>query len=168
MSLADCLIVIDMQNGVLTAGTREIWQRQALIDKVNVRIEKYRQQNFPIIFVQHEDKELVAESEAWQLVPDLQVWPEDFLVRKTHANSFYKTNLQEILSSLTAHKLEFCGAQTEFCVNTSLIFAHGLGYDNSMLAGHSSTYDNEFLRAADMISFYEKLWENRFVQFFED
>lgn len=186
MNLADCLIVIDMQNGVLTDGTHEIWQRQALIDKVKARIAQYRQLKLPIIFVQHEDEELVAESLAWQLVPDLPVLPEDFLVRKTHANSFYRTNLQKILSSLpsapnvdsskalkhqgevaalTAHKLEFCGAQTEFCVNASLVFAHGLGYENVMLPGYSSTYANEFLSAEDLIAFYERLWDGRFVNF---
>ena len=47
-------------------------------------------------------------------------------VRKTHANSFYKTNLKEILDQLSVNRIEFCGAQTEYCMDATIKFAHGL------------------------------------------
>lgn len=87
---------------------------------------------------------------------------------KTHANSFYQTNLQEILTDLQVENIEFCGAQTEFCVNSTLVFAHGLGYKNFMKKGLTTTFDNEWMTAQETIHFYEKhLWKHLFLEFLD-
>ena len=76
-----------------------------------------------------------------------------FFVRKTHANSFYKTNLKEILDQLSVNCIEFCGAQTEYCMDATIKFAHGLGYENFMVQKTTSTLNNPFMSAKETIDF---------------
>ena len=73
--------------------------------------------------------------------------------KKTHANSFYNTNLKEILDQLSVHRIEFCGAQTEYCMDTTIKFAHGLGYENFMFQKATSTLNNPFMSAKETIDF---------------
>ena len=118
MKTSDALIVIDMQNEVC-AG---IYRREELIEQINQRILTYRKAKKPIIFIQHNDDELIKESFGWQMIPELLTASTDKYVEKTHANGFYQTELQKLLTDLSVKLIEFCGAQTEFCVNTTLVF----------------------------------------------
>lgn len=79
-----------------------------------------------------------------------------------HANAFYKTNLNHLLEENKASNLEICGAQTEYCVDTTIKMAHGLGYKLQMVKGLNTTFDNSFMSAKDTISFYENIWNHRF------
>ena len=90
-----------------------------------------------------------------------------YFVRKTHANSFYKTNLSVLLTELDCHSIELCGAQAEYCIDTTVKFAHGLGYQLMMCRGATTTYDNPFMKAKETIAFYEKIWDKRFLTFLE-
>ncbi|MFC4652545.1 cysteine hydrolase family protein [Lactococcus nasutitermitis] len=166
--LVDALIVIDMQNGVLLDNEQEIYRREQLINLVNQRISLYRSQGRKIIFVQHNDPWLKKDSQDWKLIPELNIEIEkDNFIDKTHANSFYKTNLQELLEEVKVTSLEFCGAQTEFCVNTTVVMAHGLGYKCYMKSGATSTYDNAQMTAKETVEFYEEhLWKGRFIEFY--
>lgn len=81
MKTSDALIVIDMQNEVC-AG---IYRREELIEQINQRILTYRKAKKPIIFIQHNDDELIKESFGWQMIP-------------------------ELLTDLSVKLIEFCGA----------------------------------------------------------
>ncbi len=59
MKTAEALIVIDLQNGVCKTGIR-IENLDTVVQGVNQRIAQYRKAKRPIIFVQHNDEELVA------------------------------------------------------------------------------------------------------------
>lgn len=163
---ADVLIVIDLQNGVCSSGN-SLFDLQSLLNKVNNRIALYRELQKPIIFVQHCDEDLVPEEESWAIHANLDVQEQDLFVRKIHANSFYKTNLKNLLDQLAVHRIEFCGAQTEYCMDATIKFAHGLGYENSMVQKATSTLDNSFMSAKETIDFYEKIWSNRFLTLIE-
>lgn len=163
---ADVLIVIDLQNGVCFSN-EHLFDLQNLLTKVNNRIALYREHHKPIIFVQHCDEELVPEEELWAIHVDLDVQKQDYLVRKEHANSFYETSLKTILDELAVQRIEFCGAQTEYCMDATIKFAHGLGYENFMVRKATSTIHNPFMSAQETIDFYENIWSNRFLKFIE-
>ncbi|MFK4566395.1 cysteine hydrolase family protein [Enterococcus sp. UD-01] len=160
------LIIIDLQNGLNTVGTG-LFQLEPLLLEVNQRIAYYREQHLPVIFIQHEDEDLVAESHDWQLFAELDARRKDFYIRKTHANSFFNTTLKELLTQLAITDLEFCGAQTEYCVDTTIRMAHGLGYNCSMKRGLSTTLDNDLLDAQRIIQHHENIWNKRFLTFIE-
>ncbi len=143
---SDVLVVIDLQNGVNSVDF-PLANLDNVLNGVNQRIASYRNARKPVIFVQHVDEELVIGSDSWSLMTALDSLPDDIYVNKTHANSFYKTGLQGILDKLDVSKIEFCGAQTEYCVDTTIRFAHGLGYDCYMMQGLHTTTNNDLIDA---------------------
>lgn len=163
--VSDALLIIDLQNGVCHQENTTIHQLEKLVATVNKRIALYNQAKLPIIFVQHNDNELRKNSFAWEILPAIQTDKCDYFVNKTHANSFYQTNLQTILTKNNVNQIEICGAQTEYCIDAAIKFAHGLGYDLRMQKNMSTTYDNEFMTATQTIKFYEKIWDRRFLTF---
>jgi Amidases related to nicotinamidase len=161
---ADVLMVIDLQNGVCH-DKEPLFELEKLLTTVNERISLYRKGNKPIIFVQHCDEELVHGEEQWAIHAELDVQEQDYLIEKTHANSFYRTNLKETLDQLNVDSIEFCGAQTEYCMDATIKFAHGLGYRNHMVKNATSTLNNSFMSAVETIGFYEKMWNRRYLEF---
>ncbi|MFC6177649.1 cysteine hydrolase family protein [Companilactobacillus huachuanensis] len=158
--LADALVIIDMQRALQYS-----YNFDGLIHSINDRIFSYRQDNLPIIFIQHNDQDLVRGSELWNLSGKLDKQKEDIVVEKTHANAFYQTNLNKILMQKGIRSIEVCGAQTEYCCNTTIIMAHGLGYKIFMEHDMTTTFDNDYMTAEDTISFFENIWNQRFVTF---
>lgn len=158
--LADALVVVDMQRGLQYS-----YNFDGLIHSINDRIFNYRQDNLPIIFIQHNDQDLVRGSEAWNLSGKLDKQKEDIVVEKTHPNAFYQTNLNKVLMQKGIRSIELCGAQTEYCCNATIVMAHGLGY--KIIMGHdmTTTFDNDYMIAEDTISFFENIWDQRFVTF---
>ncbi|MBC1456569.1 cysteine hydrolase family protein [Listeria newyorkensis] len=164
MMVSDVLVVIDLQNGVNSAEY-PLADLERVLDGVNQRIAMYRDAGKPVIFVQHVDEELVIGSDAWALMPELDCRHDDIYVNKTHANSFFKTELPAILAGLDVEKIEFCGAQTEYCVDTTVRFAHGLGFDSYMVRGLHTTADSDLMDAGTIMAHHESLWDKRFLTF---
>ena len=161
------LLIIDLQKGVETPE-HKLFQLDRVLQQVNDRIAVFRQNKRPIVFIQHQDADLVPDSDSWQLFPQLSALPSDYYVGKTHANSFYHTALSDLLKELEVTELEICGAQTQYCVDTTIRMAHGLGYGLSMQRGLTTTLDNGRLSAEDIIIHHEGIWDNRFLTFFEE
>ncbi|RUS43931.1 cysteine hydrolase family protein [Cohnella sp. AR92] len=166
-SCADVLIVIDLQNGVCH-NNEHLFELEKLLTRVNERISLYRKSHKPIVFVQHCDEDLVPGEEAWAIHAKLDVQKQDLLVNKVHANSFYRTNLKEILDQMNIRSIEFCGAQTEYCMDATIKFAHGLGYQNHMVRNATSTLNNSIMSAEETIEFYEKMWSHRYLEFINE
>ncbi|KRL98920.1 cysteine hydrolase family protein [Liquorilactobacillus satsumensis] len=164
--LADVLLVIDLQNGVCKEPI-QLDNLPSYLKKINQSIALYHQAHKPVIFIQHNDAELINGTWSWKLVSELNNQSNDFYIQKTHANSFYGTNLKITLDKLHVKSLEICGAQTEYCVDTTVKMAHGLGYKIQMVPKSTATFANAYLSAAKTIAFYEGIWDQRFLQFVE-
>lgn len=158
------LLIIDLQIGV-QSETAPLYNLDNVIDGVNQRIDLFRKENNPVIFVQHNDRELVLNSPKWALIPELNYEDTDLYINKTHANAFYRTDLNEQLARLNVRQLEICGAQTEYCVDTTIRMAHGLGYKLFMKKGLTTTVNNDLLGAKTIIAHHENIWNKRFLTF---
>lgn len=159
--MGKALLVIDMQNGICTA---DIYKLNQTVVNINNRIKYFRNRKLPIIFIQHNDQTLRAGSHNWEIMSQIDYFEdEDITIQKTHADAFYKTKLKEKLEQLQINELEVTGAQTEYCVDTTIRVAHNLGYEITMYQGTTTTFDNEFLPAARMVDYYYKIWNQRFL-----
>lgn len=159
------LLVIDLQNGVCKDG--KIYNYENVIENINNQIDKFHLNNDPIIFIQHRDEDLIHGSFEWKLISDLHKEDNDYYIEKIHADSFYKTNLDELLKQLNVNRLQICGAQVEYCVDTTIKVAHSLGYQLTMVHNSTTTFDNNYLEADKIIKFYENIWDKRFLDFIE-
>jgi nicotinamidase-related amidase len=131
------LLVIDVQNGVV-AGTHE---RDAVVTNVGNLVEKARQEQVPVIWVQHSSDGLAKGSDEWQIVPELSPAEAEPLVEKSYADSFEDTTLETVLSSLGVGRLVVVGAQTDECIRSTLHGAVVRGYDATLVSDAHTTED---------------------------
>jgi len=73
-------------------------------------VEKARQEQVPVVWVQHSDEGLVRGSDGWQAVPELTPGDAEPLVEKNYGDSFEDTTLETVLSGLGVGRLIIAGA----------------------------------------------------------
>src|SRR5437588_9768769 len=131
------LVVIDVQNGVVK-GAHE---RDAVVAKIVSLVEKARQEQVPVVWVQHSDEGLARGTEDWRIVPELRPADAEPLVEKNYGDSFEDTNLETVLSGLGVGRLVVVGAQTDMCIRSTLHGAFVRGYDATLVKDAHTTED---------------------------
>ncbi|MGF6770213.1 nicotinamidase-related amidase [Paraburkholderia sp. GAS199] len=132
------LLVIDLQNDVIA----EAYRRDDVLRVVNTLVDKARAANVPVIWIRHSDEELVAGSDAWQLVGELSPAPLETIVEKHYRDAFEATELEPTLAALGVGRLIVTGAQTDMCVRSTLHGALARGYDAILVADAHTTVDS--------------------------
>jgi nicotinamidase-related amidase len=131
------LLVVDVQNGVVA----QAHEREAVVANVGSLVERARQEQVPVVWVQHSDDELERGSEAWRIVPELAPGEAEPLVEKHYGDSFEDTTLETVLSDLGVGRLVVAGAQTDECVRSTLHGAFVRGYDATLVSDAHTTED---------------------------
>ena len=165
METADVLLVIDMQNGVCHYENQTISRFDQLTSGINDRIAAYEDASKPVIFVQHDDDYLFKGSDKWKVIPELDTTHAYHYIEKTHPNAFYQTELKSILDQLDVQSIEVCGAETHYCIDSTVKFAHGSGYAVYMKKKLHSSWDSEWMTPDEIADFYEQIWTDRFLTF---
>ena len=131
------LLVVDVQNGVV-GGAHE---RDAVVANVGSLVEKARQEQVPVVWVQHSSEQLAAGSDGWRIVPELAPDDAEPLVEKRYGDAFEDTTLETVLSGLGVGRLVVVGAQTDACVRSTLHGAFARGYDATLVGDAHTTED---------------------------
>ena len=131
------LVVIDMQNGVVA----EAHERDAVVGNIRELVDKARAESVPVVWVQHSSDEFVAETEAWEYVPELQRTDDEVVVHKRFGDSFEDTTLEAELDRLGVGRLFVTGAQTDACVRSTMHGAFTRGYDTTLVSDAHTTED---------------------------
>jgi nicotinamidase-related amidase len=131
------LLVVDVQKGVL----EEAHEREAIVANVGSLVEKARQEQVPVVWVQHFDEHLARGSEAWRIVTELTPNDAEPLVEKSYGDAFEDTTLETVLSDLGVGRLVVVGAQTDACIRSTLHGAFVRGYDATLVSDAHTTED---------------------------
>ena len=131
------LLVIDVQN----AAVERAHERDAVVANVGSLVEKARREQVPVVWVQHSDEQLARGSEAWQIVPEFTPGDAEPLVEKNYGDSFEETTLETVLLGLGVGRLVVVGAQTDWCVRSTLHGALARGYDAILVSDAHTTED---------------------------
>lgn len=134
------LVVIDAQFGILW----DTYKKEETLSVIKNLIEKANQKGIPVIYTQHEDAEgglLAKGSQFWQIQQEISPRPEDLIIHKQAADSFYQTSLQEDLNRLGITNLIITGARTELCVDTTCRSAVLRGFDITLVEDGHTTVD---------------------------
>jgi nicotinamidase-related amidase len=153
--MSTAVLVIDTQQG-LCEGEHGAHDAAGLVRRINAITQQARQAGAVVIFVQHEAEgtELAHGSPGWQLADGLQVEPADLRVPKKTADTFLRTNLNELLDARHVRQLVICGMHTEFCVDTTVRRALALGYPVTLVADGHTTSGNGVLPPALVIALH--------------
>lgn len=149
------LIVIDMQNGVVAHAHN----RDAVVANIATLVSMARTAGAPVIWVQHNDNELVRDTEEWEYVPELQMADGEPVVHKSYNDSFEETTLENHLGSRGVGHLVIAGAQTEWCIRSTLHGAIARGYD-ALLVGDAHTTEDMSgdIPASSIIELTNRYW----------
>jgi nicotinamidase-related amidase len=131
------LLVIDVQNGVVE-GAHE---RDAVVANVGSLVDKARQEEVPVVWVQHSSEGLAKGSDNWRIVPELARDDAEPLVDKSYPDSFEETTLETVLSGMGVGRLVIAGAQTDECIRSTLHGAIVRGYDATLVSDAHTTED---------------------------
>lgn len=140
-SLADrprtALLIIDVQKGVVA----QAHERDAVVANIGAVLERARAAGVPVVWIQHEDEQLVNGSEAWEYVDDLVRDAAEPLVPKRYADAFEDTDLEAQLAERGVGRVVVVGAQTDECIRGTLHGALVRGYDATLVADAHTTED---------------------------
>lgn len=131
---ATALLVVDVQNDVMGAA----WERDAVITRISGLVDRARAEGVPVVWVQHDDEGMPADTHAWEIVDELLPLRDEARVRKQHGDSFEGTDLEAVLDTLAVGRLVVAGAETDACIRSTIHGAFARGYD-TILVGDAHT-----------------------------
>lgn len=134
-----CVLVIDMQVAVMA----NCLDRDGVLGRTQRLIERARAVGTPVVFIQHEGPGLERGTDGWRLAPPLRAESGDPVVAKSYRDGFADTDLGSVLTGLGVDRLVIVGAQSDFCVRTTMQRAAAEGYDVTLVSDCHTTEDVE-------------------------
>ncbi len=131
------LVVIDVQNNVV--GNAH--ERDRVVANIATLVDRARAEDVAVIWVQHSDDDLVADTDGWRIVPELQPGAAEPVVHKAYGDSFEATTLESELAARGVGRVVVTGAQTDACIRATLHGAFVRGYDTTLVADAHTTED---------------------------
>ncbi|WP_373231367.1 cysteine hydrolase family protein [Cohnella sp.] len=159
MSTQKALLIVDVQSGMFDE-TPPIYQGEVLIEKIKKLIMNARQEDFQIIYIQHNEKpgeSLETGTPGWEIHPDISPKDEDIIIQKFTPDSFFNTSLHQQLQDKGISELIIVGIQTEICIDTTCRRAFSLGYTVTLISDAHSTWDTNTLKAKQIIEHHNNV-----------
>lgn len=119
------LVIIDVQNDYFPKGLNPLYKSNEALKNVKKLLEHFRNQNQTIIHIRHiSTSENAAffkpNSQGSEIHSSLKPRENEAVVVKHWADSFYKTDLHEILKEKEIDRLVVCGMMSHHCVDTTV------------------------------------------------
>jgi nicotinamidase-related amidase len=153
------LLIIDMQNESFQPDAP--FNASGVIERINALSDKFRQNGDNVIFIQHDGTKegcYIASTEAWEIVPSLEVKPDDLIISKMANDSFYKTKLKEELEKRVVDELVVTGYATDFCVDATVKSALVNDINVTVISDGHTTHNKPNLKAQQLIDHYNWVW----------
>jgi nicotinamidase-related amidase len=148
------LLIIDAQVNMFTEGN-SVFEGKKLLHTLNRLIAQACTAHMPIVYVQNNGSEGdpdMSGSPGWEIHPILTPETGDIVIQKHTPDSFHETNLQNVLEAHHIRRLIIVGMQTEMCIDATCRRAHELGYNVILVKDAHSTFDENGLTAAQIIT----------------
>ncbi|WP_282610100.1 cysteine hydrolase family protein [Pelagibius sp. Alg239-R121] len=161
------LLVIDAQRAFYDGDAiPAVYDGEKILARIGGVLERARVAGLSIVYVQHaggSGHPLEEGGKGWQIHHEVQPRKGDVVVAKTTPDSFYGTSLKNELDGLGAKDLVVLGNQTDFCIDTTCRRARSLDYRTTLLRDAHSTWDNEYLKAQQIIDHHNFVLGWQFV-----
>jgi len=170
------LIVVDMQNDfVRKGGALELPDARNRIPHVNRLIQGCRDLSIPIVFVRFISgpkrtlvwtwspmiappvkccwrnhrryyPDIGKEVEVIEVIDEIIVNPEDYIIDKYSYGAFYNTPLEDILKAHDTEYVIICGAAMPVCINDTVSGAFDRQFKVAVAADATASFTEEFRR----------------------
>lgn len=156
--MKQALLIIDAQQELIEGNDQEVsvFQKEKLIENINLAIKKATESDALIIFVRDTD---VAEGkgEGFQVHRDINLPADSKTFDKAATNSFYGTGLKEYLDEHEIKHVVIMGCQTEHCIDTAVRTATVSQLDVTLVGDGHSTTGSSVLSAEQIINHHNKI-----------
>ena len=145
------LLIIDIQNDYFPGGKMELVGAEAAADKARKVLQWFRQQEMPIIHIQHISTRpgagfFLPDSVGAEIHSTVQPLEKELVLRKNFPNSFRDTGLLDWLRHREIEQLVITGMMTSMCVDATARAAFDFGFSNILLHDAMATRDLAFGR----------------------
>jgi len=158
------LLVVDVQTALMNFHP---YKETEFLAKLRALIKTARQNGMEVIYVRHDggaDSPLAFGTEGWQIYSEVAPVEGESIFDKTFSSSFRNTGLKDYLDNSGITDFILVGMQTDYCIDTSCRVGFEYGYNITIPAGATSTFDNSLATAEKLIEYFEKqLWDKRFA-----
>ena len=157
--MPDALIVIDMQRGAFVDASPK-HDVAGLIDRLNRLAAALRSAGGTVVFVQHDGPTgdpFHPSLPSWRIMEELDVRPEDPIVRKKSCDAFLDTALEALLRSRSIDRLLITGWATDYCVDSTVRSALAR-YPTIVPSDGHTTSDRAHLPALKIIQHHNAIW----------
>ena len=143
------LLLIDLQNDYFPGGKFPLWNTDVTLSNIEQAINAAKAKNIPIIHIQHIANPEMGIAPFFNKGSEgakihsriLEAAPDAPIVFKEFADSFEKTNLEEVLKELGVDELLVCGMMTQNCVTHTAISKSAEKYKVSILPDCCTSVD---------------------------
>jgi nicotinamidase-related amidase len=137
------LIIIDIQNGL--TNRKNLHQISHIIDTVNYAIKIFRETENVIVFMQHNNKQLINATDNWEIDSRIDKNKNDLVIQKFHGNAFDRTDLVSVLSENNVEEILVSGLVSHGCVKSMCIGGLALGLQVALLKNGHTNWDKNAL-----------------------
>lgn len=149
METKTALLLIDIQNDYFEGGTNPL--EGSLEAGLNAQklLSHFRKHSLPVIHICHISNRLgstffLPDTEGADIHQCVSPTGGEEIVRKHFPNSFFQTNLLNLLKSKEITNLVICGMMTHMCVDATVRAAKDLGYNSVLIEDACATKDLKF------------------------
>lgn len=140
------LLIIDVQNDYFPGGKSELVNPLEALNQIKTVLNRFREAQRPVIFVQHINTRqgatfFIPNTIGVQIHKDIAPLESEPVIVKQTPNSFYQTNLLEVLHAKSISKLVVCGMMTHMCIDTTVRAVKDYGLSTTLLYDACATKD---------------------------
>ncbi len=158
MNSKSALLVIDAQEALLRGSYLE----EEVLKAIETTALKVRREGGLVIYIQHCHSRwdpMKKGNPGWELHQSLNVRGEDIRVEKEASDSFYESELEQVLQKAGIGHVYITGLQTEFCVDATCRSALSKGYEVTLISDGHTTGD-AVIPASKMIEHHNYVLAN--------
>ncbi len=118
------LLIIDVQNDYFEGGKSELCNPIEAMQNIEKVLRIFRQRSLPVIHVQHINNRegatfFLPNTDGVLIHKNLTPLEGEYIVTKHAPNSFFETNLLDILQENKINELVICGMMSHMCIDTT-------------------------------------------------
>lgn len=145
------LLIVDIQKGLTK---RELYNKEIFINTVKQVIGKSRDKDYLIIYIRHENKQLVSGTSDWEVDDNLPILSGDMFFPKTKGDAFSNKELVKHLNESSVKDVIVCGLVTHGCIKHTCLGGVKAGYNVALV---KNAHSNWAADAQEKIAATEKL-----------
>ncbi|MEI6100932.1 MAG: cysteine hydrolase family protein [Eubacteriales bacterium] len=143
------LLIIDIQNDYFEGGLSPLCDPLSALANAEAALGQFRAAGLPVIHVQHVNTRegatfFLPDTDGVQIHKNLTPHEDEFIVVKHTPNSFYQTNLTEIINWNKIASLVVCGMMSHMCIDTTVRAAKDHDLSVTLLEDACTTKDLSF------------------------